>query len=84
MPPTWVEPTIPVSERPQTHTVDQATTGVAIIRVNIFYIYIYIVSSDIEFISDFLKTDQPIQNFRCCTLNIYSTNIRTEYFKYAA
>jgi hypothetical protein len=40
MPPAGFEPTIPASERPQTHVLDRAATGIGMfVDCNIFFIY---------------------------------------------
>jgi hypothetical protein len=46
MPPVGFEPTIPVSERPQTHVLDRAATGIGHV---VAYIYEYVNSDDANF-----------------------------------
>ena len=47
------------------------------------YIYIYILHYDHLTPNDHFSGRTAPLTFRCCILYIYSTNIRTEYFKHA-
>jgi hypothetical protein len=71
VPPAGLEPAVPASERPQTHSLDRAATGIGLLLYYYYYYYYYVTR---PFFLVFLRTNgdphRCIQVSHCSTLRI--------------